>query len=185
MALHSGNAVERDEAWRELFDRHFRRCYRLICQNGVLPADAEELTQKAFLVAHRRMEEVGEVENVGAWLHGIALKVVAEHYRWRKVRKLKAWMLPDLPGSTPAATITPEADASGREQRRRISHVMGQMSAKLREVLVLLEIEGLKPQEASEVLKIPVNTVRSRRRLAVEDFRKRWMSAEREKYDVE
>jgi RNA polymerase sigma-70 factor (ECF subfamily) len=74
----------------------------------------------------------------------------------------------------------PESDAAGLELQRRIHGVMGDLSSKLREVLVLTEIDGLRPQEAAEVLGIPVNTVRSRRRLAAEEFKRLWRHTHQE-----
>lgn len=179
-ALRSTNELERNRAWRALFDEHFEDCYRLVRRSGILEADAEELAQKAFLVAHRRLAEGLEIENVGGWLRCIVLHVVHEHYRWRRVRRLKSWMLGSAPGAAPATTIDPEDDTARRQLQQRIHSVMGGLSNKLREALVLTEIEGLRPQEAAEVLGIPVNTVRSRRRLATEEFRRLWRDANKE-----
>jgi len=179
-ALRSANMLERNRAWRVLFDAHFDDCYRLVRRSGVLEADAEEIAQKAFLVAHRRLAAGLDVDNVGGWLRRIVLHVVREHYRWRRVRRMKSWMLGTTPGATPAATMDPEYDAERRQLQQRIHAVMGELSSKLREALVLTEIEGLRPQEAADVLGVPVNTVRSRRRLAAEEFRRRWRDANEE-----
>lgn len=179
-ALRSTNEFERNRAWRALFDQHFEDCYRLVRRSGVLEADAEELAQKAFLVAHRRLGEGLEIENVGGWLRCIVLHVVREHYRWRRVRRMKSWMLDSAPGATPGSTRDPEDDTAQRQLQSRIHTVMGELSTKLREALVLTEIEGLRPQEAAQILGIPVNTVRSRRRLATEEFRRLWCHANKE-----
>ena len=180
-ALRSSNQLERNRAWRLLFEEHFDDCYKLVRRNGVLEADAEELVQKVFIVAHRRLAEGLEVENVGGWLRSIVLHVVSEHYRWLRVRRLKRWMLSDAPGAIPSGARNPETDTVGLQLQQRIHSVMGGMSGKLREALVLTEIEGLAPQEAAEVLGIPVNTVRSRRRLATEEFRRLWRNSSKER----
>ncbi len=190
-SLRSSDELERTRAWRRLYDSEFQRAYRLILRSGVDPSDAEDLAQRAFVIVHRRLSEgdnvcnVGAVRNVGAWVRGIVLKVVSEHYRWRKVRRLKNWLLPDVAGTSPGEVPNPESEAASLQQRARIAEVLGGMSHKLRDVLVLTEIEGLGPQEAAEVLGCPTNTVRSRRRLALEDFRRRWRATAKEAFDVD
>lgn len=172
--LQSDNVTERNRAWRELYDANFSNVYRLICRNGVMPAEAEDLCQKVFCIAHRKLPDVRELHNVPGWLYGIALRVVSEHYRWQRVRRAKAWLLPEAAGTVPNEFASPEQLAGRENLQSKINVILSGMSAKLRDVLVLLDIEDLRPQEAAEVLGIPVNTVRSRRRLAQEEFRRRW-----------
>jgi RNA polymerase sigma-70 factor (ECF subfamily) len=93
---------------------------------------------------------------------------------------MKSWMLGSTPGATPSTTRDPEDDTARLQMQQRINVVMGALSSKLREALVLTEIEGLRPQEAAQVLGVPVNTVRSRRRLATEEFRRLWRDANKE-----
>lgn len=173
-ALRSSEVSEQDRAWRQVFDREFYRCYRLVLRSGVPGAEAEELVQKVFMVALRRVREMESIDNIGAWLRRITLNIINEHYRWYRVRRLRAWMLSSVPGASPGDLTTPEEAAQRAEVQHRVHEVLSSMSAKLRDVLILIEMDGLKPQEAAEVLGCPTNTVRSRRRLAALEFEKRW-----------
>ncbi len=175
-ALRSPEVREQVPAWREIYEREFDKCYRLAVRSGIVPAEAEEVVQKVFMVALRRQSEFEQVENTGAWLRKITLNVIAEHYRWRRVRRMKAWVLGSVAGASPTALVGPEDAAERAELQRRVGEVLGAMSSKLRDALVLIDMEGLKPQEAARVLGCPTNTVRSRRRLAVLEFEKRWRS---------
>jgi RNA polymerase sigma-70 factor (ECF subfamily) len=172
--LQSDNVSERNRAWRALYDANFSNVYRLICRNGVMPAEAEDLCQKVFCIAHRKLPDTRQLHNLSGWLYGIALRVVSEHFRWHRVRRAKAWLLPDAPGTAPNEFASPEQLAGRDSLQVKINIILSGMSAKLRDVLVLLDVEDLRPQEAAEILGIPVNTVRSRRRLAQEEFRRRW-----------
>lgn len=51
-----------------------------------LPAshEAEDLAQETFLVAYRRLQDFDESKPLGAWLHGIALRLLQNHLRKRK-----------------------------------------------------------------------------------------------------
>ena len=174
-ALRSGSVAERDRAWRALYQEHVDRIYRLVCRFGVEPGEVEDVTQRTFIIAHQRLQEIDDVENVGAWLRGIAVKVIGHHRRWHRVRRVKKWLVEATFGDDGIGTPeTPESGTSSHEQQDRVRVVLGEMSVKLREVLVLTEIEEMQPAEAAKVLGIPVNTVRSRKRLAKEEFQRRW-----------
>lgn len=175
-ALRSASIAERNRAWRQLYDEQFDGVYRFVCRCGVPTSDAEDVTQRVFLVVHRRLDDAIEIENVGGWVRGIALKAVAEHHRWRRVRRLKAWFAQEATAPE-ASDAGPESATQSEEARARVAEVLARMSAKLRDVLVLVDLEGVGLNEAAETLGVPVNTVRSRRRLAQEDFRRRWAHA--------
>jgi DNA-directed RNA polymerase specialized sigma24 family protein len=67
------------------FDDVYRREYAPLCRLAfVLTGDtgaAEELVQEAFLAAHRRWAEVGELQRPGAW---VRLVVVRRAVSWRR-----------------------------------------------------------------------------------------------------
>lgn len=157
--------------WAEFYAGQFDRVYRLILRSGVPASEAEDLAQQTFLILHRRVQAGTLVENPAGWVHGVALKVVADYYRWRRVRKLKSWLLPWLPGAVPGESSSPEQNAAQTQAQEQICAVLGRMSPKLRATFVLLEVEQMSLTDAAGVLEIPVNTLRSRRRLAQDAFR--------------
>jgi RNA polymerase sigma-70 factor, ECF subfamily len=170
--LRSLDLSDREGAWRELYAQHFDSIYRLVCRFGVPMTDVEDITQSVFVRAHKRVQEVADVRDVGAWLRGIAVRAVAEHLRWRRVRRVKQWLVRE--SIEQQASRTPEADAQRAQAEQLVGEVLAEMSTKLRNVLVLLEIEECSLAEAACILGIPQNTVRSRRRLAREQFQRLW-----------
>src|SRR5262245_30943294 len=93
VALRSASTTERDDAWRALYDEHFPQVFQLVARFGVVPAEVEDVTQQVFLIAYRRLSEVEDVLNMRAWLRGIAARVVSDHHRWRRVRRVKQWLV--------------------------------------------------------------------------------------------
>ena len=167
-------STEQEAAWRSLYDREFDRVYRLVCRLGAEPGEVEDLVQRAFLTAFQRLDAVAAVHDPGAWLRGIVVKVVAQHRRWRRVREAKRWLLGDLRVAAPAPVIPPDAGANAAREVERCRAVLDGMGRKLRDVLVLCDLEQCTPKEVSEILGIPVNTVRSRHRLARDRFTAIW-----------
>ena len=172
--LRSTSATTRERAWHALYEQHYDRLYRHICRHGVEPGEVEDIAQRAFVVAFRRIGEVDDLRDAVAWLYGIAIRVIAQHRRWRRVREAKRWLLRDARLAEVAPVVTPERAAISAQQLDRVRAVLAQMSNKLREVLVLCDVEDFAPREAAAILSIPVNTVRSRRRLAREQFARLW-----------
>jgi RNA polymerase sigma-70 factor (ECF subfamily) len=164
----------RERAWRALYDTHFDRVYRLACRFGVRDADVEDVTQRIFMVAHERMQEVDDIRDVGAWIRGIGVRVISDYHRFWRLRRLKQWLLAEPAPQETAAPFGPERDASRGQTQVRVAEVLRAMSDKLRVVLVLLEIEKCTPSEVSALVGVPVNTVRSRGRLAREQFQRLW-----------
>ncbi|MGE3635297.1 MAG: RNA polymerase sigma factor [Sandaracinaceae bacterium] len=166
-------ATGRASAWEEVYASHFAQIHRLIWHAGIPDAEAEDLAQRVFVIAYERIDDIRELTSLGGWLRGIALKVVASHRRWRRVRRVKDWLLQrDAP--RPRASMPPDEATEERQRIVQVRAVLDDMSDKLREVLVLTDLHGLDPSEAAEALGVPVNTVRSRRRLAREQFGERW-----------
>ncbi len=172
--LRSLDSGEREAAWRRLWTQHYHQIYRLAARFGVEPAEVEDVTQKAFVIAYRRIAEVDDVRDPLAWLRGITVRVAAQQRRWRGVREAKRWLLRESPAVRCDPVITPEHSVAAAQDAATVRGVLNQLSPKLRAVLVLCDIDELKPSEAAAVLGVSVNTVRSRRRLAKEKFRGLW-----------
>lgn len=169
-------APTRDEAWEEVYRRHFADIHRVIWRCGVDPSEAEDLTQRVFVLAYERIDELKELTTVGGWLRGIALRVVSSHRRWRRVRKVKRWLV-SSEAPRPAGTAAPDQELVAGRDAALVRDIVQSMKPRLRDVLVLCDMEGLAPAEAAKILGVPTNTVRSRRRVARELFGRSWRRA--------
>ncbi len=171
--LQSEDLGTRDAAWRELCDEHYTRLYRLVCRFGVEAGEVEDTVQRALVVAFERFSEVENVRDPGAWLRGITVRIALRHLRWRRVRETKRWLLRDSPITAPPV-LSPEQTTSAAEEIVLVRKTLNQLSPKLRNVLVLCDIEEMKPSEAASHLGLSVETIRSRRRLAKQKFSRLW-----------
>jgi len=150
------------DAFAELFDRYhgplygfFRR--RLASHES---ARAEDLAQETFLVVIRAPSRYEPRSLVRTYLYGIALKLLAEERR----RRAKA----------PAALETSPEPATDHdcETVLWVRQALEKLDTIDREVLMLREYEQLSYSEIAQLLRVPVNTVRSRlfrARMALKD----------------
>ncbi len=151
----SFDAVFRDEhdfVWRTL--RHW----------GVPDAALDDATQDVFMVVHRRLADFDARAPLRSWLIGIARRVASRH---RARAGVQSYREAPLEVVEPASPIPgPHSQAIRVEAVDFVSGFLDELPAKLRSVFQLCEIEGMSAPEVSDALKIPVNTVYSRLRLA-------------------
>jgi RNA polymerase sigma-70 factor, ECF subfamily len=116
-------------------------------------ARAEELAQETFVAILRSVQRYEPRATFRTYLFGIAYKILANHRRKLDQNSGGAGAGFDLPG--PSAPGNAETGMWVRE-------AIEKLEANDREVLLLREYEELSYEEIAGVLRLPVNTVRSR-----------------------
>ena len=150
-------------AFEELFARYRKPLYGFFGRRLNNPERAEDLTQETFLAVIRAASRYEPRALVRTYLYGIALKLLAAERR-----KFSTNSTPGQPAPEPKTDGTPECVLWVRQ-------AMEMLDGPEREILMLREYEQLSYSEIAELLRIPVNTVRSRlfrSRLALKSYLK-------------
>lgn len=117
---------------------------------------ADDLVQECLLRAIARFDSWQPGTNLRAWLFVILRNVFISEIR-RNGR---------MPPDGVVDHEHPGLAVSGRQEARlevvELRKALDTLSTEHREVLLLVAVEGLKYEEAAEVLQLPVGTVRSR-----------------------
>ena len=120
-------------------------------------ADAEDVSQDAFIRAYVKFGSLKEPQRFRAWVCRIARRValnrIRSDIRFRKREE-------NIYDAT--AVVDVEAAAEEREFQRRLREAIDRLPQRLREVVLLCGIEELEPSAVAAVLGIPAGTVRSR-----------------------
>jgi RNA polymerase sigma-70 factor, ECF subfamily len=138
------------EAFEELFARYREPLYGFFRRRLENRERAEDLAQETFLAVIRAAQRYEPRALVRTYLYGIALKLVAAERRKPANREAALESVAE-----PAANDPPETGLW-------IRSALGKLEPGEREVLMLREYEQLSYAEIAELLRIPVNTVRSR-----------------------
>ena len=69
------------QAFQALYDRHKRRVYSLCLRMTANTAEAEDLTQEAFLQLYRKIATFRGESAFSTWLHRLSVNVVLMHLR--------------------------------------------------------------------------------------------------------
>lgn len=153
------------EAFGEIVRRWERRIFALAF--GMLGGeqDARDATQETFLAAFRNLRGFRGEAKVSSWLHRIAVNQCITRQRRAKVRSETA--LEDEAEKNPAvfalpADVSPARAAEHQEVSSAVRKAVCALPADLRQVLVMKEFEELTFQEISDVLDVPLSTVKSR-----------------------
>lgn len=145
------------------FERWHRDVYAFLARLRGTRLELDDLVQATFLqladAARNRRPEVA----ARGFVLGVALQC-ARRERRRVFRRLRLWHareaeLAELE-STPSPD--PERDVASREDLARAARALAALPAAQRETLLLVELEGLRGEEAARVLGVPVNTVWTR-----------------------
>jgi RNA polymerase sigma-70 factor (ECF subfamily) len=168
-------------AFDEMVTRYWDRIYSMVNQLLRNTQDAEEVTQDAFIRAHRGLAQFRGDSAFSTWLYQIATNLARNRYWywWRRKRdksiSLDQPIGPEgdmtLADVIPAKVETPDDITVTQEFVDRIGEAMEKLGTKHREILVLRNVKNLSYEEIAEVLGISVGTVKSRIARARESLR--------------
>jgi RNA polymerase sigma-70 factor (ECF subfamily) len=168
-------------AFDEMVSRYWDRIYSMVNQLLRNQQDAEEVTQDAFIRAHRGLSNFRGESAFSTWLYQIATNLARNRYWywWRRKRdKSVSFDAPlgadndsTLADLIPAEVETPDDITVNQEFIQRIAQGMERLGAKHREILILRNIKNLSYEEIAAILAISVGTVKSRIARARESLR--------------
>jgi len=168
-------------AFDEMVSRYWDRIYSMVHQLLRNPQDAEEVTQDAFIRAHRGLVNFRGDSAFSTWLYQIATNLARNRYWYWWRRKRDRSISFDAPVSQdnettlaeiiPAEVESPESEATTQELLDNIAAGMEKLGAKHREILVLRNVKNLSYEEIATILGISVGTVKSRIARARESLR--------------
>jgi len=168
-------------AFDEMVSRYWDRIFGMVNQLLRNTQDAEEVTQDAFIRAHRGLANFRGDAAFSTWLYQIATNLARNRYWYWWRRKRDKSVSFDAPVSAdnattladliPAELETPDDITVTQEFIDRIAQGMERLSAKHREILTLRNIKNLSYEEIADILAISVGTVKSRIARARESLR--------------
>ncbi|MCI0436301.1 MAG: sigma-70 family RNA polymerase sigma factor [Gemmatimonadetes bacterium] len=139
-------------AFDELYARHAGRVYALCLRMTADTAEAERLTQDAFVLAWRRLASFRGDSAFSSWLHRIAVNAVLEDGRRTRRRRARVDTVEDV------ACIERERDAPWIDERMDLERAIAGLPPGARAVLVLHDIEGYRHDEIAGLLGIATGT---------------------------
>jgi RNA polymerase sigma-70 factor (ECF subfamily) len=168
-------------AYNEIVTRYYDRIFARVSQLLKNKQDAEEVTQDAFIRAHRGLENFRGDASFSTWLYQIATNLAHNRYWYWFRRKRDQSISLDHPLSDdgdltlesvmPCEGESPAEAAVTQEFVDRVSACMEGLNEKHKTVLILRNVKNLSYDEIAQQLDISVGTVKSRIARARESLR--------------
>lgn len=163
--------VARDEDRREfdsLVERYHKQAYNIAYRMAGNHADAEDLTQEAFIRAFRFFGQYRRELPFDSWLYKIMSNVFIDRLRRKPKVKLRSLDQPVVTEDGEAQfdvadpSAGPEDVILSKEMDGRIQAALDTLPEAFRMTVIYADIEGLSYEEIAEATKTNIGTVRSR-----------------------
>jgi len=151
------------QAFAQLYSLHKRRIYSLCLRMVGNLAEAEDLTQEAFLQLHRRIATFRGDSAFSTWLHRLAINVVLMHLRKKglAVVSLDEAMEPAPEERAGRSFGAPDPALSGAIDRMALERAIDALPAGYRLIFVLHDIEGYEHNEIASMLECSIGNSKS------------------------
>jgi len=146
-----------------LVREHQRMVYSLGLRILRNRAAAEDLTQDVFMQFCQKIASLDSAAHAKHWLRRVATHRAIDQIRRRA----------PVPTSEDVLSLIDETDADDPLLARHLRALIGDLPLHRRAVVVLRYQEDLDPAEIGELLDMPLNTVKSHLRRALEELRGR------------
>ena len=151
-----------EEAFAALFETHKRRVYSLCLRMTGNTAEAEDLTQEAFLQLFRKISTFRGESAFSTWLHRLAVNVVLMHLRRKGLQQTSLDEV-DTSQDEPVKRDYGSDDRrlTGSVDRIGLQKAIGDLPPGYRTVFVLHDVEGYEHNEIAEIMKCSVGNSKS------------------------
>ncbi|GAA0414208.1 MAG: RNA polymerase sigma factor SigW [Bacillota bacterium] len=152
----------------------YQHCYRMLGNAH----EAEDIAQEAFIRAYVNIHSFDDRRKFSTWLYRIATNLTIDRIRKRKPDHYLDAEVKGTEGLNMYSQLAdngrlPEEEVEGLELQRYIQQEIIQLPPKYRSIIMLRYIEEFSLQEISEILDIPLGTVKTRIHRGREALRKK------------
>ncbi|MDM5318333.1 RNA polymerase sigma factor SigW [Fictibacillus sp. b24] len=144
-------------------DKIYRHCFRMV-GNG---HEAEDLAQETFLRAYRNISKYNNEYKFSTWIFRIATNLCIDRLRKKKPDYYLDAEVPGTDGANMYSQLSteeplPEEVVTENEQWNELQAEIMKLPEKYRTAILLKYVEDLSLEEISQIMDIPVPTVKTR-----------------------
>lgn len=156
------NGRGKEQAWEEIVRRFRRRVFGIAYKFTGRYEESQDLTQEIFLRVFRSLDKFDANADFGTWLYSVSRNHCIDHYRsGRRERELLVRHELSLE-DVASRRFDPHREVDVQDKRKLLLEALSSLPEKLREAVVLRDIQELTYQEIVDKLDLPEGTVKSR-----------------------
>jgi RNA polymerase sigma-70 factor (ECF subfamily) len=165
-------------AFAELVDLYKDKIYHLGYRMLNQRQEAEDVVQETFLRVYTNLDRYDENQKFSTWIYRIATNLCIDRLRKRKPSYSIDAELPEGEGTDWHAMLasddaSPETELILSETQQHIREAIQSLPDKYKSIVVLRYLHDLSLQEISDILEMPVTTVKTRVHRGREFLRKK------------
>lgn len=151
-----------EQAFAALFETHKRRVYSLCLRMTGNVAEAEDLSQEAFLQLFRKISTFRGESAFSTWLHRLVVNVVLMHLRKKGLQQVSLDEM-DTSQEEPVKRDYGDDDRRllGSIDRITLGRAIGDLPPGYRAVFVLHDMEGYEHNEIAQILNCSIGNSKS------------------------
>lgn len=156
-----GDVQAYDVLVRRYKDQLLNYVYRFVVNRS----DAEDIVQDTFLRVYKNKHYYKEIAKFSTWVYTIAGNLAKTELRRRKRRKIFSisnFVNEERDYDIPDVEKNPEQEVDGSLKDGIIQKAIEKLPPKFKEVILLRDVQGFSYEEISQILSIPLGTVKSR-----------------------
>jgi RNA polymerase sigma-70 factor (ECF subfamily) len=167
-------ALQDQDNFVYLINRYEQKLFSYIMRlTNALQEDAEDILQEVFIKVYENLNDFDPSLKFSSWIYRITHnQVISRHRRLKARAEGYATVIDERLAETLASDLDVATDLDRKLLTESVNKILGKLSAKHREILVLKYIEGKSYQEISDIIMKPMGSVASRMNKAKKEFRK-------------
>ncbi len=159
-----------EQAARELVERFQRPVFSLVYRMVRDRELAEDLTQEVFVRTFNNLRRYDRSYKFSSWLFKIAYNLTVDHLRKKRVKTISMHGSPDAvtPERQEATSLTlesteesPGALVEARELAGYLEDAIAKLRPEYRTAILLRHVEGRAYEEISDIMGVPLGTVKT------------------------
>lgn len=154
---------QREAAFHQLVTRYQHRVFAICLRQLGSRSDAEDVTQETFLNLARRADQFRGESKWSTFVYRVAVNACRDLQR--KQGRRPQTPVEDVTRAQVDAGLDPDVtadEAAAHDEALVVRGALAQLDEVSRTLLVLCAVQGLSYPEASEILDMPVGTIKSR-----------------------
>lgn len=162
------------DAFGEIVKRWERKIFALCFGLLHREEDARDAAQETFISAYKNLPNFRGEAKVSSWLHRIAVNQCLTKQRRAKVRgesSLEDENSANEQSFTAPTELSPSGTLEQNERLKLVRQAVSSLPAELKQVIIMKEFEEMTFQQISEILNLPLSTVKSRVYTALKQLR--------------
>lgn len=164
-----------ERAFDELVKRNMERAVQLAYVTIGNYEDAKDVSQEAFVKAHRALRDFQMKSSFSTWFYRILMNTAKDFLRKRKWQKFVKWetgeSMENFFEQVPGRSVLPGEELVSRELGQKMSEAIKKLPFKQQWIFTLRFLEGQSLAEIAAVTQLSEGTVKASLHFAVQKFK--------------